>query len=231
MINKILALLWFSLFSIVSNVDASGSEGNNMDQEVVMENIIYDYILETTPGGKPDIKGTLQFNVKVPQGAIYAIYERTVSGGSIVQDGSIRFTSGIRYEIPTTGILYVVDDKLKCDTYFRMRFILEDGTRLYSQTENTSSYIKEEDLKYFKDWSSVKSIIQNNVEVNCNLGMLYVYTTEKIEMKVYDLDGSVIFSDEIDAPRIISLENNNTPIVIVTYIINNKRITKKLKIR
>jgi len=108
---------------------------------------------------------------------------------------------------------------------------MDDDTWIYSETLNTSTYIKEEDLATLLEASAVENVDSDAVNLTVDDKALNIIAQEPIDLMIVDLTGQILFAGKISQSTSIPLDYSAASVVIVCYTINNNTVTKKFKLR
>lgn len=220
-ISLFLSFICISIECITANIVPETS--------ISIENITYDYELSSSSNGIIDCWGQLNFEVNLPKGAKYVLYDRTAP--YFEYKNHIFFGLCTPYMNITDNPLIISDNNIRWGRYFRIRVCLDDGSWIESPTENTNSFIREDDLNALNHTSTVKKTTIEWVSLFIDKGQLHVIPLGDINLTVADVNGHLLFSNVVSKPTSISLEKSTTPFVIVKYAFNGSILIKKFKIK
>jgi hypothetical protein len=197
-----------------------------IDNQLLIKEISYDYQLISNNELGIDCIGSLNFSISLPTDINTLIFERT---NHHTTEDDLHFTIKSEYPITTTNLTI---PNIYWGTYFRICAILKNNERIYSSTYSINEYIDSSDLELLlnQDPASIGSIGTDteNVHIYIKNRNLEITTQVPIYITVFALSGVCIFNREILIAETIPLNDVISPFFIVRYKISNNTFTKKL---
>lgn len=222
--------LSISLFLSFTSISIECITANIVPEtSISIENVTYDYELSSNSNGIIDCWGQLKFEVNLPKETKYVLYYRTAP--YFEYKNHIFFGLCTPYMNITDNPLIVSDNNIRWGRHFKIRVRLNDGSWIESQTENTNSFIREDDLKALNQISYLEESTIEPVSLFIDNGQLHVIPLGDINLTVADFNGHLLFSTVISQPTSISLEKSTTSHIIVKYAFNGSIIIKKFRIK
>lgn len=225
-LDKHFYLLPFLLvFALIANAGNSGMPESEIQDDPLIQDISYSYSLFYGKKTVLDCSGTLGLSLSLPTNVSKLIFERTTSHIINPDLNNLHFI--VKSEIPVTPYLEI--SNIYWGTYFRICAILTDETRIYSAIYSINDYIDRVDLESLLSSSSIEDTSIDKISLHIENNNLYVTTPDTLCLNLFDLYGTRIYSGIIHHSDVISLNNINSPFIIVSYK-TKSNIIKSIKI-
>lgn len=100
---------------------------------------------------------------------------------------------------PGADFVMVEEPDVEWGTFYRVKFLDEDGFKIYSQIINTSDYISEADMRKIQnnDVTSVETVADNDAAISVSGGVLTVCPETPATVRVYDLSGRCLLDCQV----------------------------------
>lgn len=201
--------------------------------EIDYESIDYQYQIFYDDFGNPECVGNLSFYISVPEESEFLIIAR-----AITEPGDENpFYSG--------KILYVIDDEdlnsikiemehVPWNSKIKILSYTRDGTESVSEPFDVWDYLETEDWELLT--LSVSELVSEGLPIVITLKgrklyVNYLMSGSPVYMDIFNLNGIVISSSIILSDTVISIENVDSPVIMVVAKCNNKLFNFKILVK
>lgn len=192
-----------------------------------LRNIVYDYEL-TEENSHISCSGTLSFDIYYPKDTKRIIFEKSrgyLKPGERIRLGSkteIQFT---RDQIPTR----FKTESGQWGFYFRVIAVVESDEFIFSPYNYSNDFMRPEDSERVLAHTSIKAPEDvSDVNLHVDGRTLHIDTQREVDLSVYTMTGSRIYSGSTSVPIAIPLDNIPPQILIVRYNIYGTVKTQKI---
>lgn len=100
---------------------------------------------------------------------------------------------------PGAEFVMVEEPDVEWGTFYRVKFLDEDGFKIYSQIINTSDYISEADMRKIQnnDVTSVETVADDDEAISVSGGVLTVCPETPATVRIYDLSGRCLLDRQV----------------------------------
>lgn len=211
---------------ISANSSAQVSRTDTQDLDIEPYNINYDYLISHEDYGI-DCEGELSFSINIPNGISQIRVERGRPNEFNPDRHFYTTIQIIDFDENQTVINYK-HVRIRWRTFFRVRYIMEDGSHLCSDEYNVNTYISPSDLETLQNYASIDSPEQDSYDIIYNPDTKVLDVGDNAYLEIYDLLGKLIYQGIVSGSY--SLGYLRSKFVIVRCVINNQITTKKIRI-
>ncbi len=224
-----ICLAMFVAFSTLAKPNPINQTLSTDDESSIeIQNVEYDYSM-FSDRDRMDCTGTLKFTVTVPSDVQRVLLYRTRM--HLVEGDRLFFGIVSEWEIGADRKVNLSLENISWGVYFKICFLYDNDTRMYSKVHCVNSYIDKDDLDLLLNQASVESPVSGLFSIKVLDKDLVIDTSETVNLAVVDLHGNILFSGNLSKPTTIPIAKAASSVIITRYTINGKTTTNKFLLK